>query len=127
MTAELRNEVTSQRDQLVAASDATSTEVALVQRRLEELQLRPLSEPASGNEDADENDRDATATNLEHLLEALKLSQTLLQELLSRSEPAEVERNAQRSDTTTNITFGTNLKGMQVGVSHGQINFSSGR
>ncbi|CAK1366723.1 unnamed protein product [Cercospora beticola] len=124
----IRNSQTNNeiRDLVTAASDRTQTEVAVVQRKLEEVQLRSRPESTTSNEDATEYDRDAIATSLEDLLEALKLSQPLLRELLSRSDPAEVERNAQKSGTTTTITFGTNDRGMQVGVSHGQIQFRSG-
>ncbi|KAI7264947.1 hypothetical protein KC343_g2759 [Hortaea werneckii] len=67
---------------------------------------------------------DTTITGLTEVLEALNLSQTLLQELSSKTESAD-NAKADADNKTTNITFGTNNQGMQMGNNYGTTTWTS--
>ena len=120
LTDEVRQSIASQQRSIAAASNSTQTEVAVVERTLGEVQSCPTDDL---NADEEEDDIDITITTLKDLMDALTLSQTLLQELLSKTEAIETTKAAERIGTT-NITFGTNYKGMQMGNNYGSTTWN---
>ena len=119
MTDEVRKSIGLQQSSLAAASSSTQTEVAVVKRTLAEIQSRSTYDDAVDEEDG----LHTTIVNLQDLMEALTLSQTLLQELQSMTKTAEIAKAAQGSGTTNN-TFGANYNGMQTGTNYGSITWN---
>ena len=109
-----------QHDSIAAASSNTQTDVAVVERTMSEVRSLPTGD-FTVDEDAE---LDTTVAALTEVLEALKLSQTLLQELSSKTESADHAKAAADSKTT-NITFGTNYQGMQMGTNYGTTTWNS--
>ncbi|KAK5704498.1 hypothetical protein LTR17_021849, partial [Elasticomyces elasticus] len=109
LTDEVRGSVATQRNSIIAANNSTQTEVAVVQRTLAEVK----SSPTDANADDECDELYSTVVNLEEVMEALTLSQTLLRELLSKTEAAETAKVAVDGGTTKN-TSGTNYQGIQM-------------
>ena len=94
--------------------------MAVVQRTLSEVSSLP-----TGDFTVDLHaELDSTVTGLTEVLEELKLLQTLLQELSSKTESAN-DAKADADNKTTNITFGTNNQGMQMGNNYGTTTWTS--
>ena len=121
LTNEVRQSVASQQRSIIAASNSTQTEVAMVERTLGEVQSRQTDDLDTEEE---EEDLDITVVTLTDLMNALTLSQTLLQELLSKTEAVEITKAAAGSGTT-NITFGTNNEGVQMSQNYGSMTWNS--
>lgn len=119
LTDELRKSVASQQSSIAAASSSTQKEVAVVQRTLEEVESLQMRDVPVDEDD----DLETTVVSLKDLLEELTLSQTLLQGLLSKTETAEIAKAAKGSGTTK-ITFGTNHKGMRMGINYGSATWN---
>lgn len=72
-------------------------------------------------DDGESDDLISAIAQLEEELAALKASQALFPELLAQMKEEKIERVAKGQNTSTNISFGNNNTGFQVGVSHGAI------
>lgn len=116
----MRRSLASQQQNVSAATSSTATELAVVQRELKDVQATP-TDSLTEEEDVD---MDAAITNTTSLVEALVLSRKLLQGLSSKIEAFEASAAAAVGETT-NITFGTNYQGMQMGNNHGSITWNS--
>lgn len=122
LTEEVRQSVASQQNTIAAATSRTQTELVAVQRDLADVRATTTD----GLTDEEDDDMDAAITNMEDLVEALTLSQTLLKELLSNTEAFETTAAA-AAGGTTNITFGPNYQGMQMANNYGSTTWNSGR
>ncbi|KAF2721186.1 hypothetical protein K431DRAFT_224660 [Polychaeton citri CBS 116435] len=122
LTEEIRDRMTSQQTCTESAVKSSQTRVAVVQRTLAEVQSSS-SKSSTGEEDTDV---ETAVMQVEALIEVLKSSQTLLNELLLKSQTAEVEKVCAAS-APTKMYFGKNDGGMQTGINHGSITWNSGR
>ena len=84
-----------------------------VKGSLTELRLSDTS-PRDGYED---DDRKSAVRQLEEEVAMLKLSQRLLEALLSNAK----EDMSRAANAQTQVSFGNNNSGFQVGASHGPI------
>jgi len=120
LTDELRSSIALQHDSITAASSNAQTDASVVQRTLSEVSSLP-----TGDFTVDLHaELDSTVTGLTEVLEELKLLQTLLQELSSKTESAN-DAKADADNKTTNITFGTNNQGMQMGINYRATTWTS--
>jgi len=120
LTDELRTSIAAQHNSIAAASGSTQTEVAVVQQTLSEVRSSPL-EALAADEDGE---LDKTVRGLTEVMDALELSRSLLQELWSKTAAAETAK-AIADSGSTNITFGTNYKGMQMGNNYGSTTWNA--
>ncbi|KAF2725922.1 hypothetical protein K431DRAFT_259744 [Polychaeton citri CBS 116435] len=122
LTEDLRSGIVSQQNCTVAAIESIQTQVAVVERSLAEV--RSSSSESSANEE--DVDMEAAIGQIEELMEVLQSSQTLLRELLSKYQTKDIEKVC-AANRPTQITFGRNYRGMQMGINHGSITWNSDR
>jgi cell shape-determining protein MreC len=108
---------------------ATDKQLVVLESRMEELDL------SSDDDDDDEEaaTRKGKAEALQQLEEerkALEASRTLLDELLSKAQEEAVAKASAKvpdsSTTVSNLTFGDQNSGQQIGVAYGGVNASFG-
>lgn len=118
MTEDIRKTVTAKEEEITTVAKRTDIRLKDV-----ECCLRDMSVEETTQDDETEGDElEGAQTQLEEELAALKTSQALLQELLSQLKPGETEKAAgEDGKGNTNVSFGAQNSGFQVGVSHGAI------
>ena len=106
---------------------ATDKQLVLLESRMEELDL------SSDDDDEEAATRKGKAEALQQLEEerkALQASRTLLDELLLKAQEEAVAKASAKSPdsstTVSNLTFGDQNSGQQIGVAYGPVNASFG-
>ena len=122
MTQEIQDSIARRESDVFALVRSTNTRAADVETSLANMRIDNSSQQAEvGNEDEDD-DAMSAATQLEDELNALKSSQALLYELLSRLSKEEIKKVAESGQTgAVNVTFGNHNSGIMVGVSNAPI------
>ena len=117
ITGDIREAVTARETDIAAAANMTNARLADVESCLAEMKI-------DETETRDENgtdDLESALAQLKDELTALKSSQSLLPELLSRAKSDGAQLEAAGQKAITNVTFGDRNSGFQVGVSNGNI------
>lgn len=114
----MKDAIAKREEDLSLVTQSNSNRLAEVERSLEELRL------VGGHQDNndDEEDEESAESQLLEEAEALKAAQSLLPALLARLESGkleEMERQSRR--TNTNVSFGDQNNGFQIGVNDGSI------
>ncbi|KAF1820030.1 uncharacterized protein K489DRAFT_362685 [Dissoconium aciculare CBS 342.82] len=120
LTEELRGAIVIQRQSIEAAGKTIHSDVANLQRALEQASISSDAGSAEYEED-----QEAAATTLEGLQETLRISQALLAELQKKAQEQDVARVSEHSGARTTITFGNSTNSMQVGYNHAPITWNS--
>lgn len=127
ITQELRDALATQRGNVESTGLVVRSDVEATQLALARLQLAPEDQQGqdlADDDDDDEEDRENAHAALEDLRNTLRTAQALLAELATKAQESEMARVANnQSAGNTTITFGKNIKGMQVGISNGNITY----
>lgn len=114
----MRDEIVKRKGELAIVSQANSDRLAEVERSIRDLELfhnRP-------DDEDDDEDQESAETQLSEEAKALKAGQVLLPALLAHLSSGRFEEMArQNRSTNTNVSFGNQNSGFQIGVNDGNI------
>lgn len=127
MSKELWDKVSAQEATTNENAASVDSQIAVVERNLAKLSTTEgVHDQTAG--DGDDEEIGGAETQLREELFALRSSRSLLAELSRLVKRAEVEKlTSKGSDHSTNISFGDNNSGLQTGINHGPINWTSGK
>lgn len=93
-------------------------QLVVLENNLEDLNLSSDDDEAARSRE----DKNEALRQLEEELKAVKVSQKLLNELLSKSQEEAVAKAAGNQRGATTITFGAQNSGFQAGIINGGVN-----
>jgi type I site-specific restriction endonuclease len=117
ITEEIKKTISTKQAEVKGAITTADKQLVVLENKLEELNLSIDDDEAAGSRDG----RTETLRQLEEELEAVKASQKLLNELLSKSQEEAVAKAAGNLSPSTTVTFGDQNSGFQAGTINGGV------
>ncbi|KAM0714704.1 hypothetical protein Q7P37_009721 [Cladosporium fusiforme] len=127
MSKELWGKFSAQEATTNANAAFVDSQIAVVERSLAALNTDEEAHSQMA-EDVDDEEIGGAEMQLREEVVALRSSQNLLSELSRLVKREEVEKlTSKGSDHSTTISFGDNNRGLQTGINHGAVNWTSGK
>lgn len=117
ITEEIKKTIYTKQAEVKSAITAAEKQLVVAESKLEELNLSSDDEEAAGYREG----KPEAVRQLEEELKAVKASQKLLNELLSKSQEEAVAKAAGNHSHPTTVTFGAQNSGFQAGIINGGV------
>lgn len=117
MTEEIKKVISTTQEEVKSAITIANKQLIVLEERLEDLSLSNDDEEAAGFREGNS----AALRQLEEELEAVKVSQKLLSELLSKSQEEAVAKVTGDQSHLITVTFGDQNSGFQAGTINGGV------
>jgi cobalamin biosynthesis protein CobT len=120
ITEEIKKTISMKQTEITGAIAATDKHLADVESTLGELRLAGTGQ--EGVQNAEDKDKDSALEQIEEERIALDSSRKLLKELLSMTrEEVIAKATSESQNRSTQVTFGNQNSGFQIGISNGPI------
>lgn len=117
LTEEIKEMISTKQVEIKSAITTVDKQLVVLENKQEELNLSSDNEEAAESKDGEPE----AVRQLEEELKAVKVSQKLLYELLSKSQEEAVAKAAMNQSCPTTVTFGNQNSGFQAGTIHGGV------
>jgi TolA-binding protein len=117
VTEEIKKTISTKQAEVKGAITTADRQLVLLENKLEELNLSSDDDEAAGSREG----KTEALRQLEEELKAVKASQKLLKELLSKSQEEAVAKAAGNQSPPTTVTFGDENSGFQAGTINGGV------
>lgn len=117
ITEEIKKAISTKQVEVKDAITTAEKQLVVLEDRLEELNLSSDDDEAAGSAEG----KSEAMRQLEEELKAVKASQKLLNELLSKSQEEAIMKAAGNQSHSTTVTFGDNNSGFQAGTVNGGV------
>ena len=117
ITEEIKKTISTKQAEVKSAITTADKQLVVLENKLEELNLSSDDEEVAGSREG----KTEALRQLEEELKAVKASQKLLNELLSKSQEETVARAAGNQSRSTTVTFGNQNSGFQAGTINGGV------
>jgi hypothetical protein len=117
ITEEIKKTISTKQAEVKGAITTADKQLVVVENKLEELNLSSDDDEAARSKEG----RTETLRQLEGELDAVKVSQKLLEELLTKSQEEAVAKAAGNLSPSNTVMFGDQNSGFQAGIINGGV------
>jgi predicted nucleic acid-binding Zn-ribbon protein len=117
ITEEIKNAISTKQAEVKSAITTTDKQLVVVENKLDELNLSSDDEEGAGSREG----QTEALRQLEEELKAVKASQKLLNELLSKLQEEAVAKAAVNQSHSTTVKFGDQNSGFQAATINGGV------
>jgi type I site-specific restriction endonuclease len=117
ITEEIKRTISTKQAEVKGAITTADKQLVVLENKLEELNLSSDDDEAAGSREG----KTETVRQLEEVLNAVKASQKLLSELLSKSQEEAIAKAAGNQSPSTTVRFGGQNSGFQAGTINGGV------
>ena len=117
VTEEIKKTICTTQAEVKGAITTADKQLVVLESKVAELNLSSDDDEAAGSKDG----KTETLRQLKEELKAVKVSQKLLNELLSKSQEEAVTKAAGIPSPSTTVTFGDQNTGFQAGTINGGV------